>query len=165
MQAELKRLIDEAEIRRLHLRYCRGVDRADWDLVRACYHQDATDDHGAYSGDVDGYLLWLPKALSKYESTTHFTGNQLVEIDGDVAWAEHYACVFHRLAATPDGPPVDIVGNVRYVDRLERRNGVWRILKRTVIGDADHISAVDKTWFGEALKRGVRGASDPSYAV
>ena len=120
---------------------------------------------GAYSGGVDGYLLWLPQVLSKYETTTHLTGNQLVEVDGDVAWAEHYACVFHRVAATPDGPAVDIVGNVRYVDRLERRGGGWRILKRTVIGDADHITTVDKTWFGEGLKRGARDASDPSYAV
>ena len=44
--AALQMLIDEAAIKKVHLRYCRGIDRMDWDLIRSCYHPDAIDDHG-----------------------------------------------------------------------------------------------------------------------
>ena len=51
MTEALQRLIDKDEIRDVMARYCRGVDRADWDLVRSTYHTDAYDDHGDYRGN------------------------------------------------------------------------------------------------------------------
>lgn len=160
----LQKLIDQAEIREVHLRYCRGVDRMDWDLVRSCYHPDATDDHGGYSGAIDGYLTWVASALSRYESTQHFTGNQLVEIDGDHAWAEHYAIVTHRRAATESERAADLVVNVRYIDRMERRDGVWRIARRVVIADSDRLDPVEETWVGGKVAIGRRDRTDASYA-
>ena len=37
-------------IRQAALRYCRGVDRLDAELMRSAYHDDATDDHGVFVG-------------------------------------------------------------------------------------------------------------------
>jgi hypothetical protein len=159
----VQQLLDEAEIRNLHLRYCRGVDRMDWELVRSCYHPEATDDHGGYSGGIDGFMDWLPGALAKFESTTHFTGNQLVELDGDHAWAEHYARVYHRRPATASHPAEDLVGNVRYIDRLERRDGAWRIASRVVLADSDRLDPVGQTWLKVPLKPSRRDKSDFSY--
>ena len=159
----VEQLIDEAAIKSLHLRYCRGVDRLDWVLVRACYHPDATDDHGSYSGGIDGFIAWAAAGLPRFESTTHFTGNQLVEVDGDTAWAEHYAIVYHRRAAGPDGPAADLIANVRYVDRVERRAGDWRIAARIVVVDSEKVEAVDATWLGDRHQRGRRDHSDLSY--
>ena len=42
----LQRLIDEDAIRKVHLRYCRAIDRRDFELLRACSHPDGIDDHG-----------------------------------------------------------------------------------------------------------------------
>ena len=41
MNEALQRLMDKDEIRDVMARYCHGVDRADWDLVRSTYHTDA----------------------------------------------------------------------------------------------------------------------------
>ena len=161
--SNLQILIDQAAIRDLHLRYCRGVDRLDWALVRSCYHDDATDDHGGYSGGVDGFMAWVAPALARFESTQHFTGNQLVEVDGDTAWAEHYALVTHRRAAGPDEPAADLVVAVRYVDRIERRNGEWRIARRVVIVDFDRLDPVGSSWLGGNAEPGRRDRSDYSY--
>jgi hypothetical protein len=91
VRADLERVVAEAAVRDVHLRYCRGIDRLDWDLVRSAYHPDAVDNHGPYQGDVEGFIAFLHDVLpSAYESTTHFFGQQLVEIDGDVAWHEAY---------------------------------------------------------------------------
>jgi hypothetical protein len=56
MDQELQRLIDIAAITDVHLRYRRGIDRMDWDLVRSCYHPGATDDHGPFRGSVEQFI-------------------------------------------------------------------------------------------------------------
>ena len=48
MDPRLSRLLDRNEIEEVVLRYCRGIDRRDFDLVRSCYHPDATDRHGSF---------------------------------------------------------------------------------------------------------------------
>jgi hypothetical protein len=159
----LQFLLDQSAIRDVHVRYCRGIDRMDWDLVRSCYHPDATDDHGGYVGGVEGFIAWAKSLLAEFESTTHFTGNQLVEIDGDIAWAEHYARAYHRRPARSGTPAIDLVANVRYVDRMERRRGEWRIAKRVLTVDSDRADPVIELYVGDNLKRSRRDREDPSY--
>ncbi|MEY3566868.1 MAG: hypothetical protein RLZ19_882, partial [Actinomycetota bacterium] len=43
-------VVAREHIRDVVYRYARGVDRRDFDLVRSCYHPDATDDHGPFTG-------------------------------------------------------------------------------------------------------------------
>lgn len=164
MEASLQRLLDEAAIKELQIRYCRGIDRMDWELVRSCYHPDAIDDHGEYVGGIDGFIEYCKAGTPNFLSTTHFTGNQLVEIDGDAAWAEHYARAYHRVAGGPDGPDKDLVVNCRYVDRLERRGGEWRLSKRVVIVDSERVDPVHERWVDPSQLRGRRDRSDPSYS-
>lgn len=160
----LQRLLDETAVKNVHLRYCRGIDRMDWDLVRSCYHPGAADDHGPYRGDVDGFISWVSGVLGDFESTTHFSGNQIVEVDGDVAWHEAYARAYHRMAATSDAPAQDWVLNLRYADRMERRDGEWRIADRVCAYDSartDTVAGSDS--LGEEWQRGRRDHTDPSY--
>jgi hypothetical protein len=126
LDSRLQQFLDEAEIKRVHIRYCRGIDRMDWDLVRSCYHPDAIDRHGAYNGGVEGFIEWAAELLPTFECTQHFTGNQYVQVEGDVAYAEHYAQAIHRTRPAEGKLAADWVVNVRYVDRMERRSGEWR---------------------------------------
>jgi SnoaL-like domain len=134
---EVQRLLDDAAVRRVHLDYCRGIDRRDWELVRSCYHADAVDRHGPFSGGVEEFIEWGLAELDSVATTTHFVGNQIVDLDGDVAWHEAYCLAFHRLKATDAAPAVDWVVNVRYLDRMERRDGCWKIADRLVVHDSD----------------------------
>jgi ketosteroid isomerase-like protein len=163
MEEALQRLLDEEAIKKVHIRYCRGIDRMDWDLVRSCYHPDAVDDHGDYVGGVDGFIEYCKAGCPNFLSTTHFTGNQLVEVAGDVAWAEHYARAFHRVPPDEDGVMKDLVVNCRYSDRFERRDGEWRIAHRVVIVDSDRVDPVGEHWVPDAQLRGARDRSDPTY--
>ncbi len=159
--AALKRLVDEAAIRDVHLKYCRGVDRRDWDLVRSCYHPDASDYHGPYTGGVDGFIAWAKETCETIDITQHLTGNQLVEIDGDVAWHEAYTTAFHRFKPTEAAPALHWWLRVRYQDRMERREGEWKIAERMVILDGQWKAPVEDLP-GEWL-RGRYDTSDPSY--
>lgn len=165
MGKSVQELIDEAEIRDVHLRYCRGVDRLDWDLVRSCFHPDAIDDHGDYVGDVEGFIAWARQGVPFFTGTSHFTGNQLVMVDGDQAWAEHYVVSYHRCPARDGQAAADLTALARYVDRLERRAGEWRIIRRLVIIDTDRSDAAPASWAPASLLRGRRGTDDPSYQL
>jgi hypothetical protein len=112
---------------------------------------------------VDGFMDVAEAGLAVYSSTTHFIGNQLVELDGDTAWAEHYAVATHRLAADEIGPERDFVTAVRYVDLLDRRDGDWRINRRELILDwirSDPVVVIEPR---PEVQAGKRDRSDPSY--
>ena len=50
LEQRLRALVDRQAIHDVILRYCRGVDRMDRELLLAAYHSDAIDDHGLFVG-------------------------------------------------------------------------------------------------------------------
>jgi hypothetical protein len=157
-------LIAESEICDVQRRYCRGVDRLDWDMVRACFHDDAETDYGHYQGDPDGFVAMAREGLPLYSSTTHFIGNQLVEVDGESAWAEHYVVAWHRCPEDGSVPEHDFVCNFRYVDRMERRGGEWRIARRVLLVDSWRHVPLPDLGPGPTMKQGKRDGSDLSWS-
>jgi hypothetical protein len=163
MEVELRRLLDEEAIKKVHLRYCRGIDRMDWDLVRSCYHPDALDDHGEFVGDIEAFIEYGKANLPTFLSTSHCICNQLVEVDGDTAFAEHYGIAYHRLPAGEDGLEKDWIATIRYIDRFERRDSEWRIAHRRSIVDSDRVTVVSETLIPRGSMAGSRDRNDPSY--
>jgi hypothetical protein len=159
---ELEHLVTEAAIRRVVAQYCRGIDRLDLELVRACYHPDAVDVHGSFSGTVDEYLAWVGRLLEKYDATAHYVANQLVEIaddDPDRARVETYGVAVHRAAS--GAPHLNLTTGFRFVDRFERRGGEWRIAHRVAVTDWSRRVAPDDWWpLPEQHRRGERGPGD-----
>ena len=47
-----EQLSDMQCIRDAAMRYCRGVDRLDVELIKSAYWEGATDDHGVFVGDA-----------------------------------------------------------------------------------------------------------------
>ena len=123
--AALRKLLDRAAIQDVLLRYARGVDRRDLDLVASCFTADAAYDGMLARGTIADALGALRVAVTRYAGTMHFLGNQLIELDGDRARSETYALAHHQL---PDGG-LRVVA-VRYLDELVRRDGGWVICSR-----------------------------------
>ena len=163
MPKTVEDLLAEAEIRDVHLRYCRANDRRDEALMRECFHPDAVIELHE-SLNVDAFIALGRTILGRYVVTWHNTGNQLVEVHGDAAWAEHYTISTHRIAADERGPERDFVVSGRYIDRMERRDREWRIVRRTMLVDFTRTDPVPAGELGLGTRRGVRNRSDPSYA-
>jgi hypothetical protein len=145
LRTELDELRAERDIRCVIHRCARGVDRRDWALVAACFHDDATQTIGSFgTGRAKDCLEWTREMLEDCVSSTHFVGNVLIEVDGNSAVAESYCLGLHR-RARPDGTIDDAVANVRYLDRFSRRAGEWRIVDRTCVFDPGRVDplAVD----------------------
>ena len=159
---DLGELLARASILDLLVRYARGVDRGDWALVRACYFEDAYDDHGLYRGGVDGLMRFLQQLSGKLVSTTHQLGNHLVEIDGGEARAETVClCWYRRLDRK--GVERSVAHGIRYLDQLQCRASRWGITHRTVVLDWEHVfEAGPVSQIASSWQRGARGAADPS---
>jgi len=159
---ELQMLLDERAIRNVVLRYCRGVDRLDEALVRSCYHPGATDEHGSFSGDVEAYVEWSFRLLRAYDATMHFIGNQLVEVQGDVARAESYGVAYHRKEGGKARQ--NLTTGFRFIDRFERRDGEWRIARRVATTEWSRAESPEDRWpIPDHLRTGKRDPSDPVY--
>ncbi len=117
---------DRQEIHDCLMRYARGVDRLDKELMASAYHPDAYDKHGIAEGNPSDFCDW---AIGMHGSTQaghqHIINNHSVEIDGDVAHAETY---FSFWGENNEGPPLLAFG--RYIDRFEKRDGKWAIAYR-----------------------------------
>jgi hypothetical protein len=129
---ELADLIAKQEIHELLMRFLRGMDRQDWDSVRSCYHPGAVHDHGTFRGPIDELIEREKKIYEHFVSNTHFAGNELIDVDGDVARSELYSVCWHRIRARDGQPETDSLSGMRYFDDLERREGEWRIANRLI---------------------------------
>jgi ketosteroid isomerase-like protein len=160
-ETAMQRVLDEAAIRDVVNRYCRGIDRRQFDMVRSCYHPDATDDHGGFKGGVEAFIAMCTENLKRYERTMHFMGNLHIEVDGDQATSEAYTIAFHRLSAKGDKPARDHVVGFRYVDNFERRLGEWKIARRVCVFEWTRTDPVPPGWdFTPEFMRGQTDGSD-----
>jgi hypothetical protein len=158
----LRVLLDTQEIHEVLMRYSRGIDRCDSELLHSVYHPDATDDHGMFTGKAVDFIPWALNALVRDEGTSHYIANELIEVDGDVAHCESYFFGIHR-RQNKEGITTDLVFSGRYADRFERRDGAWKIAHRQVIFDRSRIDKVDRAFSTEGFVVGKRSREDPAY--
>ncbi|MBE7324756.1 nuclear transport factor 2 family protein [Nocardioides sp. Y6] len=158
---DLDELASRLEIQNVIARYAHAVDRRDFDTVRECYHEDAYDDHGRYKGGLDGLIDYMHALAAKLVSTYHLMGTPYIEVDGDTARVETFS--IYRRELIGDAP---VLSGLRYADTFERRDGRWRIAKRLVILDWEHLAGGDPRMpCGPEWLRGALGEQDPAYAM
>lgn len=162
---EIQRLIDEAAIRRLLALYPRALDRQDHELLASLFHPDAIDEHGPINGPATDFVNFMATGSVPGHHWMHHNGTQLIDIDGDVAHTETYTLAFYR-EPDEDGNPSnrEVFLRCRYIDRVERRDGQWRIAHRKVAFSPCHVLTVTEEypmWDG-TIREGMVGA-DVSY--
>jgi hypothetical protein len=153
-EQRLGELLDKQAITEVIMTYARAIDRLDEDLLRSVFHPDSQHAHGFVGPSSDPSLPSSPGApgdfvafafeiLRTLTRTHHQLGNIFIELDGDDAYTETYFSAYHRMRAKGDPLASDgaydtemdwLVGG-RYIDRMQRREGVWKISHRTGLTD------------------------------
>ncbi|WP_298192755.1 nuclear transport factor 2 family protein [Novosphingobium sp.] len=137
------------EIRDLLHRYCKGIDRRDWPLVRSCFADDHVHKHASIEGSADDFVRMASAVLSTIPATHHTVGNVHFAFaeDGLSAETEANFVAYHLIeAGHPEGTPVPTGGKAtdwivagRYCDRFEKRDGKWIIVRRQAYHDWERV--------------------------
>lgn len=158
-------LADRAEIRECMMRYARGMDRRDRELLRSAYHDGAVDDHVGFVGPVDEFIDWAFGYHATQTRYQHYLLNHTADIDEDTAHAETY-----YLFVGTDREPANhmTISGGRYVDRLERRDGRWAIAARVCVVEwiTESTSSITEDVIGllSATQAPTKDRTDPSYS-
>lgn len=158
----LEAALSRAAIHDLAMAYARGVDRGDAGLLRSIFHEDAI----VMCGVANGSGADFPDAIVAHcrahlDGCFHSIANEWIEVHGDHAVGEHYV-IAHAVAGGQD-----VTTGGRYVDKYERRDGVWKISSRTFVADWNSTQATTREhdgFYGALTTRGSFGKDDPVYA-
>ena len=128
LRDDVQYLKDRMAIMDVVARHARGHDRHDVDLLTSTYHADGVDEHGSAINQGPAYAPWANAVhAATTQAHTHNITTHLCEIDGDVANCESYVLV---ALLAPDTSVATVMSG-RYIDRLERRDGEWKIAAAT----------------------------------
>src|SRR5262249_58000121 len=115
-----------------------------------------------YTGEnmAEKLIAWVRKAE---QTPIHMVTSQLIEIDGDVAASEAYFFASHVERVGEEDLVLQSIG--RYLDRFERRDGEWRIARRTILSEI--VNYFRPAGVPERSRTGLGKSdpSDPSYAM
>ncbi|GAA0336350.1 nuclear transport factor 2 family protein [Sphingomonas oligophenolica] len=125
--ARLERLADRQDVVDCLTRFSRGMDRLDRDIFLSAFHPDAIIAAGPFVGSPPDCFDWAaPMHEAGQVATHHNLLNITCEIEGDTAHSETYYLFVGR-----NRDDSNWIAGGRYIDRLERRDGEWRIAFRT----------------------------------
>lgn len=165
ISSALQRLVDQSEIFECLKRCARGMDRHDAEMIASAYHPDAIDDHGSFRGTIAAFIDYVNGSDGTagvheimFKEHLHFLTNHTADIDGDVAHTETYFIMIGRYRDRKGSG----VWLGRYVDRLERRLGEWKIAVRRVVMAASAELTGDTTLNAEQLVEFVGSTWDKS---
>jgi len=165
LERKIQYLTDRQEILDCIARNARGCDRHDSELLSSAYHDDGIDEHGL-ANTIPGpeYHEWANRVhASGSLQNMHNITTHACEIDGDVAHADSYVI---GLFLNPDRETARLLAG-RYIDRLERRDGEWRIaLRRStveVVMQADASIIQSEYILNMGFLKGLRSREDISY--
>ncbi|WP_216892215.1 nuclear transport factor 2 family protein [Nocardia alni] len=188
-QEMLRLVYDRQQIIEVLHRYARAIDRCDIELLKSVYHDDATDSHGSFDGSAHEFAEFMvPRLRAQTSYGIHHITNELVEVSGDRAIAESYLIAYHRVPGgresvarffgedyadrcaaegTLDSEHEYMTGG-RYLDKLVKRSGIWRIWRRRITVEWNQCQPSRMLTEGGRSQYdipGVRDATDPSYRL
>lgn len=149
-------LLDKQACAEVMMTYCRAIDRRDERLLRSVFHPDSQHRHGfsgpssdpsrpSRPGKPGDFVAFALEVLATHTHTHHQLGNIFIELepDGATAYSEAYFTAHHRMRANSDpkagadafDTEMDLWVGGRCMDRLTKRNDVWKIAYR--VGTTD----------------------------
>ncbi len=163
-EARLDAMLAKHEIRECLERFSRGMDRFDRGRYMSAFWPDAETAAGPFVGSAADCWDWAVPMHEEGQTLTHHALLQSnIDLDGDTAHSETY----YMFVACNRDDSIVLAGG-RYVDRLERRDGEWKIALRTNLIEWASMPSAIPPPFSDVPDIALNGVStrsteDPSY--
>lgn len=116
-------------------------DTGDWEGLRSTVHPDAHMTATWFDGSFEDFISSIQASWRQGSKSQHFLGGSVVQVNGSKAIAQTRMSIMVR--GSLDNQVVDITCTGRFYDRVEKRDGKWKILKRNVIYEKDRLDLLD----------------------
>ena len=129
--SQLAALLDREAVGDTLYRFAEALDLRDWALYRSVFTDEVEIDYSSYRPGSRGVMRaedWVARGRARIEpldATQHSMSNPRVTVTGDTATCAMYIEAQHVL--TRDGVTAQYLIGGRYLDRLVRVDGEWRI--------------------------------------
>jgi len=138
MEKALQELLDKKAIEEVLIRYARTLDWIDAESHRTVYWPDADIDYGFFKGKAEDFVDVVIEVEKGTQRRWHgSTGIQITLQSTTTASAETYGITASIADRDGNGPKGNLIGG-RYLDEFEKRDGEWRISKRTYLLEWSH---------------------------
>ena len=163
-ETRIDALLDKQDIAECLARFSRGMDRFDRDIYLSAFWDDAEMAAGPFVGSAADCWDWaMPMHEAGQIVTHHALLQTTIDLDSDFAHSETY----YQFVGRNRDESLWIAGG-RYIDRLERRGGEWKIALRTNVIEWGCLPPSMSIPFADVPDIAVNGVSsrskeDPSY--
>jgi hypothetical protein len=134
-------LLDQVEIAALIQNWALWRDTGEWDKLRTTVHPDAIMTATWFHGRFEDFIEAARASWREHSRSHHSLGGTTIELNRTRAIAQTRMTIHVRTRL--DEVEVDVACHGRFVDRVEKRNGAWRIARRSVVYEMDRIDPVD----------------------
>jgi hypothetical protein len=124
-------------------------DQGRWDDLLAIFHPGGEIAVSWFRGPYAEFVARCRANFGRGSEAKHVLGPARVRLNGARATAETNVAILVR--QTIDGVAVDLTSNSRFLDRIERREGVWRLVERAAVYEKDRLDPVEPSAAFDAL--------------
>lgn len=132
---------DRAAIREVIENWVLLRDAGLWTEFASVWHDDGWMTATWFQGSYRDFIAASREGFEKGTQISHFLGGFTCEVAGNRAIAQTKMKIEQRAAV--DGVGVDVTCSGRFYDFLERRDGVWAIVRRQPIYERDRLDLID----------------------
>ncbi len=115
-------------------------DKGEWEALRTCFHPEAIVSISWFYGNAGDFVEGSRRMTERQppgESSKHMMANPRVRVRASRAIAE-YDLILHQRRRI-GGHEFDLQTWSRYLDLVEKREGIWRLIRRTAIYEKDRM--------------------------
>ncbi|HWL31719.1 MAG TPA: nuclear transport factor 2 family protein [Xanthobacteraceae bacterium] len=135
-------------------------DQGRWEALEAIFHPDGEIAVSWFRGPYAEFVAHCRRNHGRGSTAKHLLWPSRVAVNRDRATAETNVAILVR--QTIEGVEVDLTSQGRFLDRVERRDGNWRIVERAALYEKDRLDPVEPSARFDALMASADAAKYPS---
>jgi hypothetical protein len=124
-------------------------DQGRWDDLAAIFHPGGEIAVSWFRGPYPEFVAHCRRNWGRGSVAKHLLWPARVAVNGGRATAETSVAILVR--QTIEGVEVDLTSQGRFLDRIEKRDGVWRMVERAALYEKDRLDPVEPSAAFDAM--------------